>query len=234
MSSITFKREAMGVLPDGMTETQEIEINLDVSTGMFTASLPEHVSEMFEDYRIVTGTTLQDVVQTYEGDCDTYSRRRLGKMPRPMLLITQTGGDYDLEGIACSVGLGMHEVLVDFSEDNEVETIYKRGSTNNSIGARLGATLGAWNYTLMQDRPEIRAKYKELATSIQRADDILMQMVNVDHPTTGMEDYFLSISYDNRNPGVPAAETETTEPATSDPAQPELPFSTTPEDDEEL
>lgn len=229
---VTFNREVMSVLADGMTETQEVEIILDSSTGKFHVALPDHVCTLLTVNREIEADTLQGVVQQYESYCDAFSRRKLGTMPKPMLLIAQAGGVSVEEGLDVSVGLGMREVLVDFFESGAVEAIYNR-APNDCIGARIpGATLASWMFTLMEDTPEIRAKYSELAASIMRADDILMQMTSVHSPTTGMENYFLSISYDS-NPGAPAAETETTEPAT-EPAQPELPFSTTPDEDEEL
>jgi hypothetical protein len=230
---VTFNREVMSVLADGMTETQEVEIILDSSTGKFHVALPDHVCTLLTVNQEIEADTLQSVVQQYETYCDAFSRRKLGKMPKPMLLIAQAGGAPIEEGLDVSVGLGMREVLVDFFEYGAVEAIYNR-APNDCIGARIpGDTLSAWMYTLMEDRPEIRAKYRELAASIKRADDILMQMTSVHGTTTGMENYFLSISYDSKQ-GEPAAETKTTEPATSDPAQPELPFSTPTDDDEEL
>lgn len=223
MKTIYFEREALTVLEDGNTKTKRVNVGLD-SNGTFTVELPSHVSEALNFDPMITGDTLMSVIQRYEADCDAFSRWRLGKLAKPMLLFVNCAGPSKGEGIRHSIGIGLHEVLVEMDEDaGTPKNIYNRTGNSARLGSRIvEPVIGSWFGSLFEDTPEIRAKFKELADSIEQAVDVLAPFADVSE--MGREQQFLAISY-----------TETTKPA-AEPVQTELPLapttSTNPDDEE--
>lgn len=224
MKTIYFEREALTVLEDGNTKTKRVNVGLD-SNGTFTVELPPHVSEALNYEPMITGDTLMGVMQQYEAECDAFSRWRLGKMAKPMLLFVNVEGASKSEGVSHSVGIGLHEVLVEMDDETGTpKHIYKRTDSPARLGARIvEPMIGLWFGSLFEDTPEVRAKFKELAESIEQANDALNLFADV--TVLGREQQFLAIAY--TEPKKPAAE----------PVQAELPLTTptsTNPDDEEL
>ena len=217
----TFEREALTVLEDGNTKTKRVTVTMD-RNGVFTVALPPYVSESLNFDPTVTGDTLMSVMQQYEAGCDAFSRWRLGKIAKPMLLFVNCDGPSKLEGVTHSIGIGLHEVQVEFDEHTGTpKNIYKRTNNPARLGARIvEALVGSWYGSLFEDTPEVRAKFKELADSIEQAAAAFNPFGDV--TLMGLEEQFLAIKY-----------TEPTKPA-AEPVQAELPLTTTTTDDEEL
>jgi hypothetical protein len=223
MKNISFEREALTVLEDGNTKTRKVAVEMD-RNGLFTVSLPVHVHEALNYDPVVSGDTLMGVMQQYEADCDAFSRWRLGKMAKPMLMFVNVEGPSKNEGVTHSIGIGLHEVLVEFDDElGTPKAIYERTDSPARLGSRIiEATNESWFGSLFEDTPEVRAKFKELADSINQACNALKGFVDMD--ALGLEQQFLAISYDSKQ-GAPAAEPE--------PSTPAVP-TTNPEDEEEL
>ena len=220
---LTFEREALSVLEDGNTKTRKITVQLN-NNGTFFVALPAHVSEALGLKDVIEADTLMEVIQEYEADCDAFSRWRLGKMAKPMLLFVTVEGPSKSEGISHSIGIGLHEVLVEMDDETGTpKNIYKRTDNPARLGARIvEPMIGSWFGSLFEDTSDVRAKFKELADSIEQAADALNVFADVS--VMGREQQFLSISY--TDPKKPAAE----------PVQTELPLNTpsptNPEDEE--
>lgn len=223
----TFSRDALTALEDGNTKTKSVTVTLN-DKGIFAVELPAHVVEVLNYNRTITGETLMKAIQEYESVCDSFSRWRLGKMPKPMLLFVNAQGPDSYDGVTHSIGIGLHEVLVDFLDESNhgLPRIYKRTDHPMRLGTTIFEAHGSWNCVLFEDTPEIRAKFALLADSIRQAASVLEPFC--DYERLGMDQQFLSISFTQAPPQKEA----TPEPAT--PAQPELPFNTPNPDDEEL
>lgn len=224
----TFKRQINTVSPDGAMGLGTVTVALH-EDGQFSIPLPSFICESLNFKPICIQKSLEYVVQEYEAACERYSTWRLGKRPTPALAIVyQTrprAGVADEYGLQNILGLGLVEVCFNGTNYTEGDPLYRRHDHGELFGERL-YSIGSMFPLVVDDTPEIRAQYERLAASFETARGILESLDGNPDPLAT----FMSIKFDG-NPGAPAAETKTNEPAA--PAQAELPL-TTSTDDEEL
>lgn len=206
-SKPTFQVTVNSVSADGATGLTSVDVSVDPETGEFEMQLPTWVSDIPK----VFGKTLQGVVQTYEQACDEFSRERLGIALEPMLMFkwrSEVSSGALAIGLSEQIAIGITEVFSDG------QRVYRR------VAGGMGARLHEYEPLLLDDTPEVRAKYEELAESIRTAGAIFNDINLAADPT----DFFLKIAY--TDPKKPAAE----------PVQTELPLNTpsptNPEDEE--
>lgn len=226
----SFQHRVNTALPNGDIRAALVTVEIN-EYGKFEMTLPEYVNEALAHGPMVVADSLDGVIGQYEASCESYSVWRTGKRPIPMLALSMVLEPRlwarDELGIQRLLGIGLIEVSVESL--SEGTPIYRRHENPELFGERL-VNLEGRDYVLLPEIPKVRAKYEELAASIQTAADLLGKMSEALDPTA----YFLAISHSSK-PAEPvaAADPATTDPAEGNPAQAELPLNQ-PNDDEEL
>lgn len=186
MSKPSFPVAVNSVNADGTTVLTPVDVSVDPKTGGFEMQLPNYVVEGTNvEGPMLYADTLQGVVHAYEQVCDEYSRERLGIKAEPKLMLTwrnyvSTGAQHF--GLQQQIGIGITEVFV------VGDALYRRNGT--VMGQRMRGEFVAIPQALLDDTPEVRAKYEELAESIRTAGTIFEDFYLAANPT----DYFLKIA----------------------------------------
>lgn len=170
---ITIRKSVTHSTEDGTLGTKVIDVFLDEDTMMFSAHLPPYVAEMTSAKCIspIVEDTARDVISTYEVCCEEYSRWEAGKRaPTQLWIGTYTSvGDFARTAFGFTAACGIGATPVKVLPNDQMLAVLDDGS----LGGPVGPKGGALQPVVVADTPEIRAKVKSLADSIQRAADIL-------------------------------------------------------------
>ena len=174
MSLFTIRKSVTHSTEDGTLGTKVIDVFLDEDTMMFSANLPSYVAAMSSLSKCVSPIvedTARAVIDTYEVCCEEYSRWEAGKQaPTQLWIGTYTSaGDFARTAFGFTAACGIGATPVKVLPNDQMLAVLDDGS----LGGPVGPKGGALQPVVVADTPEIRAKVKSLADSIQRAADIL-------------------------------------------------------------
>lgn len=211
-AELNFKVEVFHANEDGTTCQKQIDVQLDVSSGRFDTPIPKHYAKAFgyaEGYSFCM-KDLRAAIEQYESLGERYSELALVKAEPKFALMVRVDEREDHHDFDATLRMGLVPVWLISGR------LFCRKEGEQGIGAEFLKIPRA----LLDDTPEVRAKYEELAESIRTAGAIFKDIEQAADPT----DYFLKIAH-----------TEPTKPA-AEPVQAELPLNTpaptNPEDDE--
>ena len=171
---ITIRKSVTHSTEDGTLGTKVIDVFLDEDTTLFSAHLPSYVAAMSSLSKCINPIvedTAKAVVDTYEVCCEEYSRWEAGKQaPTQLWIGTYTSaGDFARTAFGFTAACGIGATPVKVLPNDQMLAVLDDGSLGGPVGPKGGARMPV----VVADTPEIRAKVKSLADSIQRAADIL-------------------------------------------------------------